>query len=463
VKHIGRYQVKGLLGTGGMGRVYKVLDPELGAIRALKHLDPDETLEMILGADELARRFREEARTMAGLRHPAIAEVLDAGEHQGRPFFVMQYYCVNLGVLLGEDYDPAVPARGLRLDTGVDYVLQVLSGLARMHDASLVHRDLKPFNVMVTDRDRVRLIDFGLSKLRGERRGDPETVKIGTPYYTAPELEADPESDDPRSDLYSVGVMLWRMCTTRLPAENPGEYRSPSSINPALDEDFDILLARAVAPEPGDRFQTADEMARAVRLTFQDWQRETEEVCVLAAEPAGQMIPETPLRSSPLKVHARQGPERLGLDWLWRPARPVANDFATLAPDLILDSTTGLVWQQGGSRWPMTWEAAHEYVRELDAREHGGLTGWRLPTVAELCSLIKPATRRSHYCLPEVFDPHRRWLWSADTKSFVAAWYADTTAGFIAWQDFTCLFHVRSVCSVSKQAAEGLARQGRAG
>ena len=168
MKQIGPYHVRGLLGQGGMGRVYKVAHPVIGRILALKRLEPSEPLEQLVGAAKLRSLFEDEIRRMAGITHPHILEILDAGEDRGRPFYVMAYHCNNLGQEIGETYRAEMPSRPLTVPMSVDYGLQVLEGLARLHHAGIVHRDIKPFNILLTADDQVKICDFGLSRLRGE-------------------------------------------------------------------------------------------------------------------------------------------------------------------------------------------------------------------------------------------------------------------------------------------------------
>ncbi|MFO7594859.1 MAG: serine/threonine-protein kinase, partial [Desulfocurvibacter africanus] len=229
MRTIGKYEILGLLGAGGMGRVYKVRLPVAGRIVALKLCRPREELEYILGPTEIEERFLAEVRVLGSIRDKHVVGVLDFDRDQaGRPFFVMDYYCMNLGLLLGERYESG-PARRLTVDKAARYGRQALLGLARLHWEVVVHRDVKPFNILVTPEDTVKLIDFGLSRVRGEGGSQPGGLKIGTPYYTAPEQEDSPEEADERSDLFSMGVVLWRMLTGELPDDPSGHVSAQES------------------------------------------------------------------------------------------------------------------------------------------------------------------------------------------------------------------------------------------
>ncbi|MGD8646449.1 MAG: serine/threonine-protein kinase, partial [Desulfobacterales bacterium] len=225
--HIGPYKVLGRLGRGGMGSVYKVLREDLGRIMALKVLQPREILETILGAEELRSRFIHEARAMAARDHRNVAAVWDLGDTGDTLFMAMEYYCMNLGTLIGESYIVENPSRSLPPLTALDYTRQTLAGLACLHRAGIIHRDIKPFNLMLTGDGCIKIIDLGLSKVRGEVRPTPRSLKVGSPYYAAPEQESNPEAVDNRADLYSVGVLLHRLATGLLPGEDGRPVEHP--------------------------------------------------------------------------------------------------------------------------------------------------------------------------------------------------------------------------------------------
>ncbi len=113
----------------------------------------------------------------------------------------------------------------------------------------------------------------------------------------------------------------------------------------------------------------------------------------------------------------------------------------------MLDAATGLTWQQSGSPYAVDWHAARGYVAELNRSRRGGRNDWRLPTTPELMSLIAPAPHGADFCVAPVFDRTQKTLWSADRRSFTAAWFVDVESGFVAWQDLSARCHVRAVCA----------------
>lgn len=450
MKRIGRYEVLGLLGRGGMGAVYKVAMPVTGKIMALKLLAPNPFLTTLIGRAGIERQFIAEAATLASLNHPNVAAVWDFGRAGRRPFFLMEYYCRDLGQVIGETAEVEAPTRRLPLPRAASYALQTLEGLARLHHAGIVHRDIKPFNLLLTDEDQVKITDFGLSKVRGESLAESPGLKVGSPYYAAPEQEDDPKSAGPRADLYSVGVTLHRMLTGRLPNWPLEGADAPSKLSRDLDAAWEDFLRRALCPEPRERHRDAASMAAELRVLLDDWRRRLEHACSLetpdVSPPCPAPGPEGAPRArrEPRKISGKNAREELGLDALWRPKCYAAQQLRP-GPGVVADEASGLVWQAGGSPYRLSWWGAHEYVAGLNAANHAGSRQWRLPTVEELAGILTPPPEFTGHCLSPAFNPEQRLLWSADRRAFTQAWFADTELGAVAWADMTCLRSVRAV------------------
>ncbi|WP_461208897.1 protein kinase domain-containing protein [Desulfocurvus sp. DL9XJH121] len=446
MRRIGKYEVLGLLGRGGMGAVYKVRHPGLGLVAALKVLAPSDMLAAVVGGAELERRFLAEARAMAGLRHDNVARVFDLDrDGDGRPFFVLEYCCDNVGALIGETYEVEAATRVLPLARAAGIARQTLLALERLHAGGMVHRDVKPFNLLLTETGGVRLIDFGLSRLRGERMRLHGAEQVGSPYYAAPEQEADPEAADARADLYSVGVTLWRMLTGGLPQCGRG---LPSQMNPDLDADWDAFLARSMAADRAERFASASGMIRALDALVAAWEERTAGTCALAPAPAAPEgnNPVSRPRGEPLRTGPRVGPERFGLDALWRPLAYAPQDFEARG-GAVLHRATELVWEREGSLYPLDWHEARAYAAGRNRTLAPGEAPWRLPTVEELASLLMPVAHGRDYCVAPVFETRGPRLWSADLRTWTQAWSADAELGFISRHDLTCRNHVRLVRS----------------
>lgn len=452
LKKVGKYEICGMLGRGGMSKVYKARLPIARKIVALKLLLPHPHHQSLLGREELTRRFIAEARTLGALQHPHVVDLLDFDHHQGEPFFTMDYHHQSLGSVIGESVRVEKPTRVLRLDKVIRYTEQMLLGLGRLHRAGIIHRDVKPFNLLLDALDHLKITDLGFSKLRGEHRRYPPALVLGSPYYSAPEQEQDPESVDPRSDLYSVGVIVYRMLVGLLPQEHPVR---PSEVHPEVDASWDQFVFRAMEVRRDRRFGSASEMLEVLASLRRSRERQREEICRYP-EPPAQDDEETrgseglrrTLRSYGLKVKPEHAPHVFDCDALWRPLVHGRNDFRLLQDgDLVLDASTGLLWQREGAPEPLDWKGAREYVERLNAEKFKGRRDWRLPTVNEWFSLLKPLTESAEDCLAGPFGRDDKWFWSADRKSYAAAWYVDLELGYAGWGDFTDHYGVRAVCS----------------
>lgn len=453
MKKIGRYIARGQLGRGGMGWVYKAEMPVTGRIVALKLLKPNHHLVDMMGMARIREMFIREAVTMANLRHPCLPEVWDFDEAGGMPFYTMDYFCNNLGTMIGERYEMEQPSRRIPTEKAVHYARQILEGLACLHYAGVIHRDIKPFNILITDQDTVKICDFGLSKLRGDTFRGPANLKVGTPWYAPPEQERDPDGVDASADLFPVGVMLYRMLTGNLPGTDP---EPPSRINPDLGPSWDRFILKAIDPSPRKRFRRARQMLSALAEVHAAWLRKQEQLCLLTppdeagGDPAGVPLRKKP-RTAPLKVPPKQARGVFGLDDLWRPETYAAADPA-VRDDVVEDLATGLQWERSGSEYPLTWDRAGDYIAGLNARAFAGRTDWRLPTVSELMTLLVKTPHGADLCAPKVFDETQRRLWSSDASSHIAAWYVSLDLGFVAWHDHTGYYHVRAVCDRRPEA-----------
>ncbi|MFJ8011846.1 protein kinase [Streptomyces sp. NPDC096339] len=266
----GRYQLRDLLGEGGMAAVYLAYDTALDRQVAIK------TLHTELGREQSFReRFRREAQAVAKLSHTNIVSVFDTGEDEFEgslmPYIVMEYVEGQpLGSVLQADIAQygAMPA-----DKALKVTADVLAALETSHDMGLVHRDIKPGNVMMTKRGVVKVMDFGIARAMqsGVTSMTQTGMVVGTPQYLSPE-QALGRAVDARSDLYSVGIMLFQLLTGRIPfdADSPlaiayahvqEEPVAPSSINRSVTPAMDALVARSLKKNPNERFPSAAAMA----------------------------------------------------------------------------------------------------------------------------------------------------------------------------------------------------------
>jgi serine/threonine-protein kinase len=259
---IGKYRIVGQLGRGGAGVVYKAVDETLHRDVAVKTLNPD------LANTEIMSRFRAEATILARLNHPQIATIYELFRADGDLLMVMEF-------VRGESLDKLSERLGALSPDRAAYIIdQILSALEHAHRAGVVHRDVKPANVMVTDEGSVKILDFGIARVLGAEQKTVDFRLMGTPAYMSPEQVLGEEVDG-RSDLYSVGVLLYRLLTGALPFASDtalGMLQRQIRDTPiplcahrgGLPEWCEAIVQRALAKTQGGRFQSAEEFREAM-------------------------------------------------------------------------------------------------------------------------------------------------------------------------------------------------------
>ena len=255
-----RYRLERRLGSGGMADVWLAHDEMLNRLVAVKFLH-----ERFAQDAQFVERFRREAEAAAGLQHANVVGVFDRGVAEGRHWIAMEYV---EGAALKD-----LIARGLSVGEAVEIIRQVLSGARFAHARGIVHRDLKPQNVLVDGEGRARVSDFGIARAGASEITATGSV-LGTAQYLSPE-QAQGLDVTATSDIYSVGVMLYEALTGRVPfdADTPvavalkqvsEQPRPPSELNPQVPPALDAVVLRALAKDPANRFQSADEFIRAL-------------------------------------------------------------------------------------------------------------------------------------------------------------------------------------------------------
>jgi serine/threonine protein kinase len=249
-----QYDIYRVIGQGGMGVIYLARQRSLERDVALKVLS-----EKWKDQEIILRRFHREAAALANLSHPNIITIIDKGEVDGQPYFVMEY-------IRGHSLRTVIDRGPVNSKAFVGYVSQICRGLSHAHKANVVHRDLKPENILIDNNQNVKIADFGLAALM-----DPEMVSdnmtksrvaMGTFNYMAPEQRQNAKTVDKRADIYSLGVIMYELLTKSLPV---GAYRPPSEVHPAADARFDAIVTKCLAASVDNRYDTVDEVKNAIR------------------------------------------------------------------------------------------------------------------------------------------------------------------------------------------------------
>src|SRR6266540_6087406 len=330
-RNFGPYRILEQVGAGGMATVYKAYHAAMDRYVAVK------VLPQHLARDPNFRaRFQCEARTIARLEHRYILPVYDVGEDEGIAYLVMRY--TDSG-----DLADLIAKRSLTIARAAWLISHVAEALAYAHRRGVIHRDVKPANVLLSHEGDPLLTDFGIAKIYEETlQLTSEGTMIGTPAYMAPEqLQGQPV--DARTDIYALGVVLYQALTGECPfmADTPlalalmhihNPLRPPRQLNPNIPESLERIMLRALAKSPADRFQTADEMAEALHNALADVSRPTAVVAAPAAPTPPIQPPPTPAPAAPT---ARDGRPRG-----WLAAGAVAAAVGLLALLLVFPPWT---------------------------------------------------------------------------------------------------------------------------
>jgi len=261
---ISHYKIIRKIGAGGMGEVYLAQDSRLNRRVALKFL-PDQ----YASDEEFKERFKREARAAAALNHPNIITIHEVAEYEAKPFIAMEY-------VEGGSLKELIARGGLSIDRIIEIAGQICEALAKAHQAGIVHRDVKPQNVLIDKDGRLRILDFGLAKVKKEAMLTQFGTTVGTVAYMSPE-QARGEDVDHRTDIWALGVVLHEMLTGEMPFKGEHEQaviyailnaepQSLTSVAPKAPLELEEIVNRALAKRPEERYQAVSEMLNHLRL-----------------------------------------------------------------------------------------------------------------------------------------------------------------------------------------------------
>ncbi len=270
LRQLGRYRIKSELGRGAMGVVYKAHDPVLDRTVALKTIQLDGDAQE---REEYHQRFFQEAKAAGRLNHPALITIYDFGEEGSLAYMAME-------LLNGTELSARMNQGSLPMHEAVSIAEQVAEGLAFAHDNGVIHRDIKPGNITLLPRGRVKIMDFGIARLKASELKTQLGTRLGTPKYMSPE-QSSGVGIDHRTDIFSLGIVLYEMLTgfrlfhgeslTHV-LHNVATFDPPppSRIKPEIPPLIDLVVMRALAKKPRDRYATAWEMVDDLRNCLQE-------------------------------------------------------------------------------------------------------------------------------------------------------------------------------------------------
>ncbi len=264
INNFGRYEIVRELGRGAMGVIYEAKDPLIDRMVAIKtinlqSLDPNDK-------KEYEARFYQEARAAGRLNHPNIVTIHDLGESDGMAYIAMELlHGTELNQLLKD-------GQHLPIEETLNIVVQIATGLAYAHEHGIVHRDIKPSNIMVLSGNKIKIADFGIARMTASLLNTETGKVMGSPLYMSPEQVLNRPLDS-RSDIFSVGTMLYRMLTGQTPFSGENAHavmyqivhedpQKPSSLNSEVPDALDAIVSKCLSKDPDDRYQDAQLLAK---------------------------------------------------------------------------------------------------------------------------------------------------------------------------------------------------------
>ncbi len=248
---LGNYILTARIGQGGIAEIFKAKQESLDRVVAIKILS-----SRLTDDPDIVKRFERESITIARLNHPNIVHVIDKGCVGGRYFFAMEY-------IDGTTLREVISSDRIPLKTKLDMIVHVLKALDYAHKNGVIHRDVKPSNILIDRHGNARVVDFGIAQIVGTPETDrtASDVVMGTVSYMSPEQKISTASVDQTTDIYAVGVILYEILLGRKPL---GHFKLPSQVDPEVDSRFDVVIQKCLASDPADRFQTAVELKDAI-------------------------------------------------------------------------------------------------------------------------------------------------------------------------------------------------------
>jgi len=323
-ENVGPYRIVAQLGSGGMATVYKAYHAALDRYVAIK------VMHQALKEDpNFLARFQREARIVAKLDHPHIVPIYDFSEHEGQPYLVMRF-------IEGETLKAHLQSRRLSISKVMDIIRPVCQALTYAHSHGVLHRDIKPSNIIITTQGQVFLTDFGLAKIA--QQGDStlsRDMMVGTPQYISPEQAQGQIDLDVRTDIYSLGVVLYELLVGRVPFQADTPYAiihdhiftplpMPRSLNPDLPEPFERVLLKALAKERDDRYASVSELQEALEKAVAESTQPLPDAAQSQPVPAASLASATqaaavsiPLTPQPAVPQAPAAPTRKSHHKLW--------------------------------------------------------------------------------------------------------------------------------------------------
>lgn len=255
----GDFEILDKIGAGGMGAVFKARQISQDRIVAVKILLPRFNLE-----EKVVQRFYRESDTLASLDHPGIVKAIARGKEGGFLYFVMEF-------VEGKDLSALLMKKNLSFEANAQIVRRICKALYYAHQKGVIHRDIKPANILISSKGKIKITDFGLARILRDQNTQSAVgltathMVMGTWQYMAPEQKESTKNVDHRADIYSTGVMIYEMYTGKEPQ---GSFPRPSEVDPSLPKELDLIVEKALRPDPAERFEQIIEISDLLKVAI---------------------------------------------------------------------------------------------------------------------------------------------------------------------------------------------------
>ena len=443
-----RYKLIKKIGSGGMGKVYKAHDIKMKRDVALK----------ILKKKGYKKRFLREIDKLADCNHPNIVHIYDKGEENGVLFFVME---LIQGETLKEKRNQ------LNIHKILNISIQVADALDYVHKKGIFHRDIKPSNIMINKDFNAKLIDFSIAKSIDPSETPLTAHKgiMGSYSYMSPE-QIKNNGVDGRSDIFSLGIILYEFVTGTHPFKVKNSYETmkaivekipdePHLLNASINKGLSKIIMKTLHKRKDKRFREGKEMAKAIiKINERKTEKIFNKISINNISIPSKFINNNKEHSEvennkidPFKgnVSKEVYKQIFGLNNERRPVSYTKSDYIDNNNDTISDILTGLMWQKSGSEIDMIYKNTQIYIDEINSRYFAGYNDWRLSTMEELITLLEPQKSADKLYINPIFDKKQDWCWSLNSRSSDFVWCIDFRTGCVDYSQLDAINYVRAV------------------
>jgi len=432
-----KYEVKKILGQGAMGVVLKVWDTLEDVFKAIKVVPPQ------MAHDELSfKGLKKEVNAASKVSHPNVIDVHSLEKWEGLYFIVMEYVeGKTLATLLAENETEKLPE-----DLVMNYMKQVCDGLKEAHKKGVIHLDLKPQNIMVTNDGEIKILDFSISYqiTKSMTTLTGQNLSAGTLPYMAPEQVSKKFGRvNEQTDIWGLGATMYHLLSGEVPFETENQIKDleeePYELE-GVSAYIEAIVSGCMEKDRTKRYKKVSEIfAESSLIAFEKNTKNSQEFVSrlpfpfmdISNKQAEFLIKEKNYSHSSLNINGE-----------------FINNYnqRTIYHDkVIIDEATGLMWHKSGSSYSMSWKNAIEWIKELNKKDYAGLNNWRFPTLDEGASLLENNKNKNGLFIDNLFAKEQKYIWTGDSSGSERMWSIGFLLGVVGWRNIDDSIFVRPV------------------